>query len=159
MAFSSFSEKRGLVYFPRLALHSKTCDTDFQFQFLSSFLVKKLIALHSNHIDVQLITTDTIEHFYGDRERNIHELIRQEVHIEGEARRTKNKWKTIAKVLGGLSIVLFLGFAILNYWLKDIRLLWLLIPLLFFNWVAGYYRKKSKRKRVCTYWYNQLFPF
>ncbi|SDD74800.1 hypothetical protein SAMN05421636_101583 [Pricia antarctica] len=31
--------------------------------FLSPFLVKRLIALHSNGIGVQLITTDTIEDF------------------------------------------------------------------------------------------------
>lgn len=127
--------------------------------FLSPFLVKRLIKLHSNGIHVQLITTDTMGDFYGDRERNIHGLIRQEGHIDGKAARTRNKWRTMAQILNGLTIVLFIGFAVLNYWLKDIRLLWLLVPLLFFYWVARYYRKKSKRKRVYSYSYDRLFPF
>ena len=110
--------------------------------FLSPFLVKKLIEIHSNGIDVQLITTDTIEDFYGDRKRNIHELIRQEVHIDGQARRTRNKWKNIAKVLNGLTIGLFIGFIILNYWLKDIRLLWLLVPLSVVYLIAEYLQKE-----------------
>ncbi len=36
--------------------------------FLSPFLVKRLIRLHSKGIEVQLITTDTIKDFYGYRE-------------------------------------------------------------------------------------------
>ena len=127
--------------------------------FLSPFLVKRLIGLHSNGIHVQLITTDTIEDYYGDRERNIHELIHQEVHIDGEARRTRNNWKTTAQLLNGCTIGLLFGFVIVNYWLKDLRLLWLLIPLLLFYLVARYYKKKYKHKRVYSYSYNQLFPF
>src|SRR5680860_1231113 len=66
--------------------------------FLSPFLVKRLVGLHSNGIDVKLITTDTIQDFYGDRERTVHKLIRREVHIDGYARRAKKKYKAIAKV-------------------------------------------------------------
>ena len=127
--------------------------------FLSPFLVKRLIELYSNGIDVQLITTDTIEDFYGDRERNLHKLIRREVHIDGEARRIRNKCKTLAKVLNGLTITLFIGFMTLNYWLKDIRLLWLLVPLLSFYLTARYFEKKSERKMVYSYTYDRLFPF
>src|SRR5680860_1051847 len=78
--------------------------------FLSPFLVKKLIELRSNGIDVQLITTETIEDFYGDRKRNLHELIRQEIHIDGQARRTRNRWKVMAQILNGLAIGLLIGF-------------------------------------------------
>ena len=127
--------------------------------FLSPFLVKKLIDLRSNGIDVQLITTDTIEDFYGDRERNLHELIRQETHIDGQARRTRNRWKNIAKVLNWLTIGLFIGFMVVNYWLKDIRLLWLLVTLLPIFLLARHYGKKYRRKRICSYTYHQLFPF
>ena len=127
--------------------------------FLSPFLVKRLIALHSKGIDVQLITTDTIEDFYGDRERNFHKLIRQETHIDGRASRARKKYKITAKLLKGLTIGLFIGFILLNYWLKDIRLLWLLIPIGISCTVARHYRLKAKRKRACSYTYEQLFPF
>lgn len=127
--------------------------------FLSPFLVKRLIALHSNGIDVQLITTDTIEDFYGNREHNLNKLIHQQVHIDGEARRARKKYTTIARILNGLTVGLFIGFMILNYWLKDIRLMWLVVPLLVFYLIARYFRKKSARKRVYHYSYSQLFPF
>ena len=127
--------------------------------FLSAFLVKRLIGLHSNGIDIQLITTDTIEDFYGDRKRNLHELIRQEIHIDGQARWIRNKHKTTAKILNGFTIGLFIGFMVLNYWLKDIRLLWLLVPIIFFYLVGSYFKSKTKRKRVYSYTYHKLFPF
>ncbi len=127
--------------------------------FLSPFLVKRLIRLRSNGIDVQLITMDTIEDFYGDRKRNLHGLIRQEIRIDGQARRIMKKYKTTGRILNGLTIGLFTCFVILNYWLKDIRLLWLLFPLLFLYRAAGHLRKKSERKRVCSYTYHKLFPF
>ena len=127
--------------------------------FLSPFWVQKLIELHCKGIEVQLITTDTIEDFYGDRKRNIHELILQEVHIDGEAKRTKNKWKVTAKVMTGLAIALFIGFVILNYWLKDMRLLWSLIPILLIYLAARNFRSRYKRVKVYSYKYTQLFPF
>ncbi len=123
--------------------------------FLSPFLVKRLIALHYNGIDVQLITTDTIEDFYGYRERNLHKLICKEVHIDGQARRARKKYKITAKLLKGLTI----GFVLLNYWLKDMRLLWLLIPITILFATARHFKSRAKRKRACSYTYKQLFPF
>ncbi|SDD74830.1 PLD-like domain-containing protein [Pricia antarctica] len=62
-------------------------------------------------------------------------------------------------MLNGVTIGLFIGSVILNYWLRDIRLLGLLIPLFFFYLIAQYFRKKSACKRVYTYTYDRLFPF
>lgn len=127
--------------------------------FLSPYLVRKLIELHFKGIEVQLITTDTIEDFYGDREKNIHELIHQEVHIVGDARRLKKRWKLTAKILNGLAVALSIGFVIFNYWLKDIRLLWWLIPIILVFLAARYFKNKYKEVRVYSYSYSQLFPF
>lgn len=127
--------------------------------FLSPYLVKRLIGLHYIGIDVQLITTDTIEDFYGNGERNLHEPIRREVHIDREAKQARNRRKIFARVSNGLTIGLFIGFVLLNYWLKDIRLLWLLIPIGISWTVARHYELKAKRKRACSYTYKNLFPF
>ncbi|MGB6150740.1 MAG: phospholipase D-like domain-containing protein [Pricia sp.] len=126
--------------------------------FLSPFLVQRLIDLHHKNIEVQLITTDTIEDFYGDRKRNIHELIHQEVHMDADARRSKIRWKLSAKIINGIAVALSIGFVILNYWLKDIRLLWLLIPIALLFLVARYFRTKYKLVRVYSCSYSQLFP-
>lgn len=45
--------------------------------YLSPFLVKELIDLQKKDIEVLLITTDGIEDFYGNYEKNIHKLIIQ----------------------------------------------------------------------------------
>jgi len=62
-------------------------------------------------------------------------------------------------VSDGLTIGLFIGFVLLNYWLKGIRLLWLLIPIGISCTVARHFKSRAKRKRVCSYTYEQLFPF
>lgn len=127
--------------------------------FLSPYLVQKLIELHYKGVEIQLITTDTIEDFHGERKRNIHELILQEVHIDKEAKRTKNRWKITANILNGLAIALSIGFVILNYWLKDMGLLWSLIPIALIYLAARHFRKRYNRERVYAYYYTQLFPF
>ncbi|HEX9827741.1 MAG TPA: phospholipase D family protein [Flavobacteriaceae bacterium] len=127
--------------------------------FLSPYLVKKLIDLHYKGIDVKLITTDKIEDFYGDRKRNIHELIRQEVHIDGEARYRRHKWKGIVQVLNWSVIILFLIMLALAYRLNDYRVVWLMLPISLFFTMARFYRSKIKHKRIYYYTYKKLFPF
>lgn len=127
--------------------------------FLSPFLVKKLIDLNHSGVDVQLITTDTIEDFFGDRERNIHQLIQQKVHIDGEARRKKNRLEIICKAIYLFTAALVTGFLLLNYWLKNMKLLWLLIPIAFFFFAGRYFKSKAKNKKIYSYTYHQLFPF
>jgi phosphatidylserine/phosphatidylglycerophosphate/cardiolipin synthase-like enzyme len=127
--------------------------------FLSPYLVKKLIDLHYKGIAVQLITTDSIEDFYGDRKQNSHELIQQEVHIDGEARYRRNKWKGIVQVLNWSIMILFLLMLFLAYSLNDYRVVWLLLPILLFFMIARLYRSKVKQQRIYYYTYRKLFPF
>lgn len=127
--------------------------------FLSPYLVKELIELHYKGIDVQLITMDTIEDFYGNRQKNMHRLIQQEVHIDDNVRRVYEQWRLIAKITKVVSIVMCVGFVLLNYILKDIRLLWLLIPISVCYAISLYSKSKATRKKVYSYSYSPLFPF
>ena len=127
--------------------------------FLSPGLIGKLIELHFKGVEVQLITADSIEDFYNGQERNAHKLIDQEVHLDHHARRTRNRWKVSAKIFKGLGIGSGIAFLFLNFWLKDIRLLWL-IPLVFLFYLIGrQYEIKAAKKRVFSYSYRQLFLF
>ena len=125
--------------------------------FLSPFLVKKLIDLHYRNIDIQLVTTDTIEDFYGDRKRNIHELIQQHVHVDGAASAVRKKWKKIKRILIWL-LVLLIG---TSFWLVviNIRTIWLLIPMVFIFFLGQYLKVMIRNKRIFSYTYEQLFPF
>lgn len=127
--------------------------------FLSPSLVRKLIDLHYKGINVQLITTDTIEDFYGDRKRNIHELIHQHIHIDREAEDLRNRWKKIKKLVNW-SMILCIG--ILGYLaleVKNISTLGILIPIVLLFITGQFLQSKIKGKRVFSYTYEQLFPF
>ncbi len=50
--------------------------------FLSPYLIRKLIDLHYQGINVQLITTDSIEKFYGNGFKIFHHLIHQDRTID-----------------------------------------------------------------------------
>ena len=45
--------------------------------YLSPFLITELINFKKRNLKVELITTDNIEDFYGNLEKNIHQLIKQ----------------------------------------------------------------------------------
>lgn len=79
--------------------------------------------------------------------------------MDGEARRKSNLWKTISRVLSGFTIVAFIIFMGLNYWLKDFRLVPLIIPIGLIYLLARYFTSKARKKRVYSYTYKQLFPF
>ncbi|MCF6346993.1 MAG: phospholipase D family protein [Flavobacteriaceae bacterium] len=127
--------------------------------FLSPFLVKKLIDLHHKGVSVQLITTDTIEDFYGDRKRNVHELISQHTHVDREARALRNKWKKIRRVLYWLAISLTAGMIYLVYQYNDVRTYGLIIPIILLFLGVQVLRSKIQKKGIFSYTYKQLFPF
>ncbi len=127
--------------------------------FLSPGLIGKLIELHFKGIEVQLITTDSIEDYYNGQEKNASKLINQEVHVDGHARRSRNRWKIRAKIFKVLGIGMGIAFLFLNFWLKDIRLLWLLPAVVLFYLIGRQYSIKAAKKRVYSYSYKQLFPF
>ncbi|MEQ9583045.1 MAG: hypothetical protein RIM68_12960, partial [Arenibacter sp.] len=67
--------------------------------YLSLFLVKKLIDLYFRGIEVQLITMDNIEDFYGDRQKNICQLIIQDRSIDNDAKSLRLKWVNRKRLL------------------------------------------------------------
>ena len=127
--------------------------------FLSPFLVKKLISLHHRKINIQLITSDTIEDFYGDRKKNIYELIQQQVHTNKKAQEIRKRWRKIRSLLRIL-MVLFIG---LGVWFKYIHQEEWIVGILISVFLLFLMSKSSQSKianiRVFSYTYKQLFPF
>lgn len=127
--------------------------------YLSPFLISELISFKKRNLEVELITTDNIEDFYGQYEKNIHKLIIQNQETDKEAVEKREKWKDISKILtyitlGIVSIVIGLG-----YYLKDLKVAFGIIPILILLLIIRLYKTKIKNKRIYSYWYSQLFPF
>ena len=126
--------------------------------YLSPFLIKELIFLHSRGINIKLITSDEIEDFYG-YEKNIHKLIIQNKHVNQKAKETRDNLESLSGTLLfamiGLAVVLFP----LMYLLKDLKygLGFIIVVLIFF--VRDSVVKKIKNTKVYHYTYKQLFPF
>jgi len=127
--------------------------------YLSPFLITELIKLRKINLEVELITSDNIEDFYGHYEKNIHKLIHQNRDIDYVAVEQREKWKVVSKVLTYIGLGLFAILIGVAYYLKDIKVAFGLIPLLVIFLVVKLYRNKIKNKRIYSYWYSQLFPF
>ncbi|MCK4653321.1 MAG: phospholipase D family protein [Candidatus Cloacimonetes bacterium] len=121
--------------------------------YLSPFLIKELIKLRKRNLEVELITTDNIEDFYGSYEKNILKLIIQNVETDEVAVEKREKWKDISKILA----IVVVGLLGLTYFVGDFKLGFSLIPMVILFLV--YFRLKIKNKRIYNYWYSQLFPF
>ena len=127
--------------------------------YLSPFLIRKLIGLHKRNIDVQLITMDTIEDFYGDYEKNIRQLIIQDRTIDEEAQRIRSKWIRRKRFLHILMGAVVLCLCIMSVWLQDFRVLIGMTPL-FLIWILSRYAaNKAKNIQIYRYAYRQLFLF
>lgn len=127
--------------------------------YLSPFLISELINFRKRDLEVELITTDNLEDFYGNYERNIHKLIIQNKKTNKEAVEKREKWKDISKILTyiGIGILLILvGFA---YYIRDLKVAFGLVPLLIIFLTVKLYKNKIKNKQIYSYWYSQLFPF
>lgn len=126
--------------------------------YLSPFLIKELIFLHSRGINIKLITSDEIEDFYG-YEKNIHKLIIQNKHVDQKAKETRDNLESLSGTLLfamiGLAVVLFP----LMYLLNDLKygLGFIIVVLIFF--ARDSVVKKIKNTKVYHYTYKQLFPF
>jgi len=127
--------------------------------YLSPFLVKKLIFLHAKNVNINLVTTDTIEDFYGTYEKNIHKLINQHKILDKEAEKVRNKWITVAKILLYSIIGLILVLLLIAYFYTEIKLLYGIIPILILTLIRNFYKNKIRNKRIFNYHYSQLFPF
>lgn len=127
--------------------------------YLSPSLVKELIEIRRNNIKVQLITTDEIKDFTGPYEKNIHKLIIQHQSLDRTAKEQRDKWISLAKKIRYMIITLVCCLGALTYYLRDIRLLWGIIPTVLLICLYEYYKYKIKNKRIYYYKYTQLFPF
>lgn len=127
--------------------------------YLSPFLITELIKFRKRNLDVQLITTDSIEDFYGSYERNIHKLISQNRETDKLAVEKREKWKNISRIwtyIGFVLVIILLG---IIYFLKDPKTAVGLIPIIVIFLVVKFYKNKIKNTRIYSYWYTQLFPF
>ncbi|NKI27430.1 hypothetical protein HCG49_12745 [Arenibacter sp. 6A1] len=127
--------------------------------YLSPFLVKKLINLHYNNIYVQLITMDTIEDFYGDRQRNIHQLIIQDRTIDKEVEDLRLKWRKRKRLLLYLLIIGILVICAIAFMKQDRLILLGIMPLVPVWAMVRRYTSKIKNAKIYQYTYRQLFPF
>lgn len=126
--------------------------------YLSPSLIKELIFLHSKGIDVQLITSDEIEDFYGN-EKNINKLIVQRRHVDEKAKQSRDSLSSLSGILLfamiGLAVILFPLIFILKEW--SFAYGFIAVILLFF--VRDSLARQIKNKKIYHYTYKQLFPF
>jgi len=126
--------------------------------YLSPFLIKELIFLHSKGINISLITSDEIEDFYG-YDKNINKLIVQKRNTDEKAKQSRDSLislsGTLLFVIIGLTVVL----VPLIFLLKEWRFAYgfILVVVLFF--VRDFIVRQIKNKRIYHYTYKQLFPF
>lgn len=127
--------------------------------YLSPILIKQLINLHKKGIKIHLVTTDNIEDFYGESDKNIHQLIHQKKVINKEAEAKRSQWENMASVLLFISIgliaVLLLGLAVY----QQLKLILGLVPIAGLLVIRNSYQEKIRKQRIYHYKYTQLFPF
>jgi phosphatidylserine/phosphatidylglycerophosphate/cardiolipin synthase-like enzyme len=127
--------------------------------YLSPFLITELIKLKQRKISVALITTDNIEDYKGQYEKNIHKLIIQNRETDKASVEKREKWKRIVRILIYCFIVLFVILGATAYLLRDIKIVYGLIPLTITIVVIRILNNMVRKKRIYSYWYSQLFPF
>lgn len=127
--------------------------------YLSPFLISELINFRKRNLEVELITTDNIEDFYGNYVKNILQLIIQNRETNIEAVEKREKWSGISKILTYINIGLLMILIGVAYFNREIQIGFGLIPMAVIFLVIGLYKNKIKNKRIYFYWYSQLFPF
>lgn len=127
--------------------------------YLSPYLISELINLKHRGIDVQLITVDKIEDYYGAYEKNMHKLIKQHSYLDQTAKTKRDKWIKISRILLMSAIALLLGTIALFSYLQNFKVLVGIIPTLVILLAYFILREKIKKKRIYNYNYSQLFPF
>ncbi|MFC4268917.1 phospholipase D-like domain-containing protein [Polaribacter marinivivus] len=127
--------------------------------YLSPFLISELINFRKRNLEVVLITTDNLEDFYGNHEKNIHKLIIQNRNTDKEAVEKREKWKDLSKRLTYIGIGVLLILIGLAYYIRELKVAFGLIPILVIFLIIKLYKNKIKNKRIYSYWYSQLFPF
>ncbi len=128
--------------------------------YLSPGLMKEIIYLKNNGIDIELITMDDIEDFYNNNyEKNIHKLIIQKRITDDKAVEKREKYKDIVKILTYIGYGLLAILIIALYYIKDTKVLYGAVPLTVLYFITKLYKDKVKNQRIYNYCYAQLFPF
>ncbi len=126
--------------------------------YLSPFLIKELIYLHSKGIKIRLITTDEIEDFYG-HDKNIHKLIIQNQHTDENAKRTRDNLVSLSRIFLFATIGLGVVLLLLMYFLNNFKIFYGFPAVVFIFIVRDSIVKKIKKTKIYYYTYKQLFPF
>lgn len=127
--------------------------------YLSPFLIKELINLHKKGIKIHLVTTDNIEDYYGEHNKNIHQLIHQNKVISKEALATRDQWKSTANLLLIVTIALLAALLVGAAVYQQFKLILGIVPIAGLLVIRNSYSEKIKKKRIYYYKYTQLFPF
>lgn len=127
--------------------------------YLSLSLISKLIDLQKKNIIIELITTELIEDYYGNYEKNAHKLITHHRNVNDEAVEKRRRWKYLNKIFTSIIISLFAILSLAFYFLNDLKILIGLIPIMGLFLTINYLQNKIKNERIYSYHYAQLFPF
>lgn len=127
--------------------------------YMSPALVRKLIDLHHRDIDVKLITMDDIADFYGGWQRNIHQLIIQDIFIDQEVKALRSKLIFRKRLLYLLLWTLITAVMATAVMMRKHLILWSGMPLILLWLLIRYYSKRIKNAKIYLYSYRQLFPF
>lgn len=128
--------------------------------YLSPNLIKDLIELHNRGIEIKLITVDKIDDFYNNYdEKNIYKLIIQNKKINKEALEKYKRYNKFLKSIYYLIIGIFTTGVISGVYLRNYKVLYLLILVAFFCFLYEKIRNKMKQTKIYNYDYSKLFPF
>ncbi len=125
--------------------------------FLSPGLVSELINLHHQGKKIKLITINDIED--NKNKENIRRLIKQVQITDENAEILRRQWAYYTRLLTYLIFfitVLTIGLFLSN---KNSRFFYVVIPLILFEIINVFYRKKIASIQIYRYEYEPLFPF
>jgi phosphatidylserine/phosphatidylglycerophosphate/cardiolipin synthase-like enzyme len=127
--------------------------------YLSPKMVKELIYLHNQGIQISLLTSDTLNGGNRRQEKSVMPLIVQNRTLDARAQKTRNRWKLFKTILTCSSILLLVLFLALFFNTEDnIYLIILMLPVLLIG-VSRILQHSIRRKRIFHYHYTALFPF
>jgi phosphatidylserine/phosphatidylglycerophosphate/cardiolipin synthase-like enzyme len=127
--------------------------------YLSPFLVNTLIELHYRHIDVRLVTMDSLKDYDGAGRRILTKLIQQDRSIDPEREALRSKRIRRRGLLRYLFVIIALLIGAMTIWMRESRVLlglFVLPPILLMIWN---YTSKIRNTAIYRYSYRQLFPF
>lgn len=127
--------------------------------YLSPDLIKELLSLNKEGIQVHLITSDDIEDYFYAQKKQIHELIIQNQSIDEESQKKRNNWIKYSKIILAIIILLSITSISILIYTKLWNIGYVFIPICFLFLIYCTLKHKIKNKKIFTYSYSKLFPF